>query len=92
MIEEEFLDLSHAGTNDFDSFVSDLVFAHDQSFDVWKWKNGVNVDVSDVRVWKVELLGLGCDKSVFESDLLRSVVSVVLGQLILELLKLFLGN
>jgi hypothetical protein len=26
--------LSHAGTNDFDSFVSDLVFAHDQSFDV----------------------------------------------------------
>lgn len=34
MIEEKFLDLNHAGTNDFDSFVSDLVFAHDQSFDV----------------------------------------------------------
>jgi hypothetical protein len=84
--------LSHAGTNDFDSFVSDLVFAHDQSFDVWKWTNGVNVDVSDVRVWKVELLSLGRDKSVFESDLLRNVVSVVLGQLILQLLKLFLGN
>ena len=35
---------------------------------------------------------MGCDKSVFESDLLRNVVSVVLGQLILQLLKLFLGN
>lgn len=35
---------------------------------------------------------MGCDKSVFESDLLRNVVSVVLCQLILQLLKLFLGN
>jgi hypothetical protein len=92
MIEKEFLDLRHAGTNDLDSFVGDLVFTHDESFDVGKGTNGVDVDVSDVGVGEVELLSLGCDQSVFESDLLGNVVGVVLGELILEGLKLFLGN
>jgi hypothetical protein len=92
MVEEEFFDLSHAGTNDFHALISDLILAQDKGLDIGKGANGIDVNVSDVGFGKVNLLSLRCDKSVLDDDLLGNVVGIVLGEFVLELLELFLSN
>ena len=92
MVEKKFFNLDHTGTYDFDTLISDLILAHDESFDVGKETNGFDINVSNVRFGKVNLLSLGCNESVFDSDFLGNVIDVVLGHLFLELLELFLGN
>jgi hypothetical protein len=92
MVEKKFFNLGHTRTDDFDSLISDLILAHDESFDVGKKTNGFDINVSNVRFGKVNLLSLRCNESVFDSDFLGNLIDVVLGQLFLELLELFLGN